>query len=255
MFNSSSAAHSNVGPIPALVSAQQKRPGHWIGISCLCLLVAGIGTFTLDQLLREPDTAPGNPTERGPESPTEANVARGNARPRYHDGPSEKIPVGGVAPDFRLSDLDGHEVHLASLRSDKPVILIFGSFSCNVLIGELAKVKRFDEANQDQANFLFVYIDEAGHSVAELEPELAALPKEPEKRWERAHKGRDVLRLNMPMVVDTPEGTVQSAYDAWPRRLVVVDTNGRIAVDLGRGLGTISWDFAKVEAWLRADSP
>jgi len=41
-----------------------------------------------------------------------------------------KVAVGEQAPDFRLRTLDGKaQVSLASFRSQKPVVLIFGSYT------------------------------------------------------------------------------------------------------------------------------
>ena len=42
----------------------------------------------------------------------------------------KKIQAGDVAPDFTLSDPQGkNEVTLSSFRGEKPVVLIFGSFT------------------------------------------------------------------------------------------------------------------------------
>jgi len=37
---------------------------------------------------------------------------------------SETVPVGGAAPDFTLTGIDGREVTLSGLRG-KPVVLVF----------------------------------------------------------------------------------------------------------------------------------
>ena len=42
----------------------------------------------------------------------------------------DKIKVGDTAPDFRLKSLDGKQtVELSSFKGDKPVVLIFGSYT------------------------------------------------------------------------------------------------------------------------------
>lgn len=38
---------------------------------------------------------------------------------------AERVAVGDEAPDFELPDLDGNPHHLADLRGDKPVVLVF----------------------------------------------------------------------------------------------------------------------------------
>jgi hypothetical protein len=60
--------------------------------------------------------------------------------------------------------------------------------------------------------------------------------------------------LSMPAVVDG-DGHAMNAYKAFPRRLVVVDRKGRIALDLGTGLGKAKWHFEAVVKWFQEHSP
>lgn len=47
---------------------------------------------------------------------------------KKHDARAPR--VGDMAPDFELSDVDGQNpTRLSSFRGDKPVALIFGSFT------------------------------------------------------------------------------------------------------------------------------
>jgi hypothetical protein len=175
--------------------------------------------------------------------------------PVYEGWVSGKLKTDQAAIDFRLPDLaDGREVRLASLYARKPVVLIFGSFSCNVFLGEVPDVEQFYRNHKDQAEFLFVYIEEAGHQIPELEPILATVPKGPDNRRQRVQKVRDSLGLTLPTVLDTANQLAQYAYDAYPRRMVVVDRGGRLALDLGRGLTGSPWDLAQVDEWLRKAS-
>jgi len=45
---------------------------------------------------------------------------------KKHEG---NLEVGQEAPDFTLKGLDGKEVALSSFRGQKPVFLIFGSYT------------------------------------------------------------------------------------------------------------------------------
>lgn len=47
------------------------------------------------------------------------------ATPEAEPTPAERIEVGDEAPDFDLPDLDGTTHHLADLRGEKPVVLVF----------------------------------------------------------------------------------------------------------------------------------
>jgi hypothetical protein len=52
------------------------------------------------------------------------------ASPEYRNLMTAKVAVGDVAPDFELPLLDGEgTVSLASLRSERPVALVFGSYT------------------------------------------------------------------------------------------------------------------------------
>lgn len=50
---------------------------------------------------------------------------------RWHKKYSLRAPKkGGIAPDFELCDVNGENlVRLSAFRGDKPVVLVFGSFT------------------------------------------------------------------------------------------------------------------------------
>lgn len=55
--------------------------------------------------------------------------ARKKRRPRPERVP-DKLKQGDVAPDFKLKSVDGkRQVHLSSFRGQRPVALIFGSYT------------------------------------------------------------------------------------------------------------------------------
>lgn len=55
--------------------------------------------------------------------------------------------------------------------------------------------------------------------------------------------------MTMPCVVDAMDNRVDVAYAAWPERMVVIDTDGKIAYVGDRG----PWGFKpdQVRRWLR----
>lgn len=248
-------SHAGTVPTSQQVAAGRRRATPWKRTILICSVLALLGAVALDRVLLKLEHAAGPPIILDSQPAREVNLSYDRVRFNNSAGPAGSISVGALAPDFRLPDFaDGHEVHLASLRGGKPVVIVFGSFSCNLLIRDMPEVKRFYQAHQDQAQFMFVYINEAGHGRAELDPVLAALPQGPNHRVERVRQGCEYLSLPLPIVLDTVEETAQRAYDAWPRRLVVVDPDGRIVVDLSHGQGDQNWDFSKASAWLRRHS-
>jgi peroxiredoxin len=164
---------------------------------------------------------------------------------------SRKFEAGTLAPDFRVPDTrDGHEVRLVDFRGRKPVVLVFGSFSCDVFCNQIDEVERLYRQYKNRAEFLFVHVDDAYHTIPGLQPAMADLPPTRANRAERTRRATAFLGLTFPTFIDRADGRIESAYDAWPKRMVLVDTDGRVALDAGRGFPD-GWDLGKVEAWLK----
>jgi hypothetical protein len=163
--------------------------------------------------------------------------------------------VGSVAPSFALPDLTGPtEVQLSALvAKKKPVVLVFGSFSCNRFCDQAADVERLYQRYQDRAEFLGVYVKEAGHRISSLEYVLAASTQPDRQAYLFAiRKAAAQLGLSFRWVMDMPQGAAARKYMALPLRLIVVDCDGRIAVDLGVGVGDGKWDLQVLESWLES---
>ena len=62
-----------------------------------------------------------------------------------------------------------------------------------------------------------------------------AQPKSAEERTKIAEQCCTVLKVTMPLVVDTMDDRVGHAYSGMPDRLYVLDRNGRVAYQGGRG--------------------
>jgi hypothetical protein len=101
----------------------------------------------------------------------------------------------------------------------------------------------------DRVEFLFVYVREAhagaGWSGSPQNAVACTLPASEERQ------------TSIPCVRDTPEGKVANAYDAWPKRLLVVGVDGRVGLDLGRGLDapgkiTSLWELSGLRHWLES---
>lgn len=167
------------------------------------------------------------------------------------------------APDFVLPAIsEQREVRLSNYRG-KPVVLMFGSLTCDVLCTHLAEIDRLRGIYGERAAFLFVYISEAGHTIDGLEflldgeeptrPSLDRRKKRsrlpPAERQARLLRAIKKMNLHLPVVVDA-EGIAEEAYNAFPMRMVVVDAQGRIAVDAGNGMAT-SLRVGAVELWLQ----
>lgn len=231
-----------------------KRWGRRAVVVAVVVAAVAAGVPAADWGLRAYDRW-ANPPAPTPEFPPA--LARLQEALRSHgegdDFRSRKSTVGGPASDFTLASVaDGKPVRLADFRG-KPVVLVFGSFSCDIFCSRLAELEQLYQDERNRAAFLFVNVTEAGHEVPgyEFVIEGTALgrPQPEAVRRERTAKALAKAGLTMPAVTDADDGPTERAYDAFPLRVVVVDADGRLALDLGRGIDP-TWDLGEVRRWL-----
>ena len=118
---------------------------------------------------------------------------------------------GDVAPDFTLPEADGDgTITLSSFRG-RPLVLVFGSYTCNIFAKDVVELRKVWEETHENVQYLMVYVREA-HAADER-----------------------VMKLDMPTVVDTLDDAICRAYSGWPDRLYVLDENGVIVHQSGWG--------------------
>jgi hypothetical protein len=147
------------------------------------------------------------------------------------------------APDFTLRSPDGAQtIQLSKLQGDKPVVLVFGNFTCGNFRTQAASVEEIFNRWKNHVNFVTVYLREAhlvGEQAAtETNVKAGFLLKQPDTFAERcavAQQCIDTLSIQSPLVVDEIDNRVGRAYAAFPDRLYVVDREGRIAFQGGPG--------------------
>jgi hypothetical protein len=149
-----------------------------------------------------------------------------------------------------------------SLGGEHPTILVFGSYTCPKLRSSASDLKRISAAFRGKADFHLIYIREA-HA-----------PDQGQTQWQSTINDRDGIALGparnltekrehadlclrkldlpWPAVVDGMEGAAESAYQAWPSRVYIVDREGRVAYS--SRLGELDFRPAEFEAALRAVS-
>lgn len=135
--------------------------------------------------------------------------------------------VNQAAPDFTLGEVSLHELY-----AKKPVVLVFGSYSCPNFRDSAEALKSLYRKYGSRSAFLLVYIREAhasnnwqsGRNSAEPVTEAATLTQKQEHAAMCSRK----LHLPFPAVVDGMDGAVESSYRAWPSRVFIVSTAGRV---------------------------
>ena len=160
------------------------------------------------------------------------------------------IAQGSPAPSVGSLDLR---------RLAKPIVLVFGSYTCPKLRGSAADLKRVAEEYRGRVDFRLVYIREAhAEGGAESQWQSTINMKEgisvaqartlPEKQDHAALCLRQ-LKLPFPAVVDGMDGAAETAYQAWPSRLYLIGRDGKVAFNTR--LGELDFRPAELEAAIR----
>ena len=138
--------------------------------------------------------------------------------------------------------MDGsEEVTLAKLVGSKPVVLIFGNFTCGPFRSQAGNVEKLFRRYEDRATFIMVYVREAhptdGWSMESNDRVGVSLrqPKNYAERVEVAQTCSRTLRLGFPMLVDSINDAVGARYSGMPARLYLIDGEGKVAYKSGRG--------------------
>lgn len=154
----------------------------------------------------------------------------------------EGPPLDGPAPDFSLKTHDGQKsVRLSEVIGKKPVVLMFGNFTCSPFRSISPGVEKIHQRFKDEAVFLGVYVREAHptdgwkmESNARVGVSIAQ-PKTYIEREAVARQCHQLLKPTFPLLVDDIDDSTGNAYSGMPARLYVIDTDGRVAYKAGRG--------------------
>lgn len=198
---------------------------------------ASDGFLSLDDLNR--NLSP--PGRRRSSMPTKNQLVLGLARQEvgsHQPGPA----LNEQAPEFQLAQVGtGKIVRLADLVGKKPVVLVFGNITCGPFRNQGGNIEKLYRRYHDRAEFLMVYVREAhptnGWSMESNDKVGVSLaqPTTLEARTGVAARCQQMLKLSMPVVVDTLEDTVGARYSGMPSRLYVIDKSGKVAFKSGRG--------------------
>jgi thiol-disulfide isomerase/thioredoxin len=178
--------------------------------------------------------APGD----GPSIPTLVKGLYASEVGSLQEGPM----VGEKAPDFTLKTIDGKEtVQLSKWVGPKPVVLVFGNFTCGPFRAIFPEADSLRERYKDHATFVMVYVREAhpddGWKMSS-NTRVGVGVKQPTTTAERAEVCQQFtqkLKPGMTVVVDDITDTAGNLYSGMPARFYVIDTQGTVAFKSGRG--------------------
>jgi thiol-disulfide isomerase/thioredoxin len=189
-----------------------------------------------------PPARPKNvPPSSKPSGPSKAVLVKGLFRQEIgslQPGPA----LDEAAPDFTLKGIDGQvEVTLSKSIGPKPVVLIFGNFTCGPFRSQGGNIQKLYQRYKDRATFVMVYVREAhptdGWSM-DSNDRVGVSERQPKtynERVEVAKKCSKTLDLGFPMFVDTIDDAVGARYSGMPGRFYLIDPAGKVAYKSGRG--------------------
>ena len=202
-----------------------------------------LGFLSQDELRRlfaPPPPRPKSPAAR-PSGPSKATLLKGLWRHEigsHLPGPKLDDP----APDFTLKTVDGNdEVTLSKLVGPKPVVLVFGNFTCGPFRSQAGNIEKLYRRYKDRATFVMVYVREAHPTDGwhmESNDRVGVSVRQPRNYGEKveiAQKCSKALDFGFPMLVDTIDDSVGLVYSGMPGRFYLIDQNGKVAYKSGRG--------------------
>ncbi|HEV3164983.1 MAG TPA: deiodinase family protein [Isosphaeraceae bacterium] len=179
--------------------------------------------------------------EKGPSEPSKDTLVRGLFRQEIgslQPGPA----LNEQAPDFTLKTNDGkEEITLSKLIGPKPVVLVFGNFTCGPFRSQAGNVEKLYQLYKDRASFVMIYVREAHptdgwHMDSNDRVGVSlAQPRTYDERVSVAQTCGTKLGLAFPMLVDEINDVVGAKYSGMPSRLYLIDREGKVAYKTGRG--------------------
>ena len=166
-----------------------------------------------------------------------------------------RLKEGDKALRFSLKDTQGHLVELEKLLGDLPIVIEFGSRTCDACLGQVEAMNRLAQRYQGKAKFLFIYCreahpDQARISQSEDDETFADEPARLRRLRERQDAAKNFCSLaSKDWTVLVDDVAEQSVYHRFVlglgNPLFVLDRDGRIAL-------AMEWtDAVEVEKFLQ----
>ena len=151
------------------------------------------------------------------------------------------LAVGETAIDFTLKDVYGNIVRLASLLGEKPVVMIFGSFTCPPFRQRCAVTDTLATTYGSQVHFIIIHAREA-HAIDTGRPSPFTYDEEgnpiyePRTYEERVELARSTVAaegITVPVLVDEMDNPLWCTYGPAPDIAYLIGTDGKIVEKQG----------------------
>lgn len=145
---------------------------------------------------------------------------------------------GDPAPDFTLTDTNGKSVTLSNLYKSRPLVLIFGSYTCPSFRDRAPAISRLKRNLGDsRATLLIIYTREAhpkgGWEVERNRDDKIEIPAHGSNadRLAAAKKAQKALELSdVPMALDSMQDVVFRRFGEHPNGAAIIARGGTISV-------------------------
>lgn len=194
------------------------------GISYFCSAILSVGVAV--SFAQEIDPEPFSQDQFSGRTVQNLEMAKDLVLNRFYNAPR----YGSMAPNFALVDAEtGETLTLTDLRKEKPVVLFFGSYGCDVFRAGFDELLAVYEKYKDEVNFVMVYVREA-HTLNGFGADRARVvdPRSTEERLRVARRCRDEMKIPFRVLVDPVDDRVATRWASWPIRLYVIDRGGTV---------------------------
>ena len=163
--------------------------------------------------------------------------------PAFSEYVPDGLSVGEKAPPLELKKIKQNSFFvLDKALGKKPVVLIFGSYTCPVFRGQIRELLAIEKTFSNRYDFYFVYLQEAHPDsilyIKEKGAEFLKTIAQTESVEEReiiALKTQETFQIEMPILIDDNLQTAHRSYAAWPVGFVIISPDGLIRFKGGMG--------------------
>jgi len=151
------------------------------------------------------------------------------------------LAIGEMAVNFTLKDIHGNEFVLSRLLAEKPVVMVFGSFTCPPFRRLCAANDTLSDKYGDQVHFIIIHVRES-HAVDTGRPSLYTYDEEGnpiyesqtyDERLEVARKTVAAEGITVPVLVDEMDNPLWCTYGPAPNIAYLIATDGTIVEKQG----------------------
>jgi peroxiredoxin len=131
--------------------------------------------------------------------------------------------VGGHAPQFEASTLDGSVVRLSDFRGKRHVVIMTGAVTSPMCAFEVPAFNRLQQEFDGQGLSFFLLYTRESHPA-----ENYAAHSSFEQKLAYACELKRLEDVRFPIIVDHLDGRIHRAYGVWPNALFVIHKDGRL---------------------------